>query len=57
MKMGESIEQIIERWMREGYSREDARRIALEEIDFYWREENGDVWKGPNDSLPYSVSM
>ena len=44
------LETIIERWMcDEGLSREEARSLAIEEIDFYTEETP--IWKGPNDSV------
>jgi len=44
------LETITERWMRdEGLSRDEARCLAIEEIDFYTEETP--VWKGPNDSV------
>jgi hypothetical protein len=44
------LETIIERWMRdEGLSRDEARTLAIDEIDFY--EEEAPTWKGPNDSV------
>ena len=43
------LETIIQRWMRdEGLSREEARSLAIDEIDFYTEEPP--AWKGPNDS-------
>lgn len=43
------LETIIQRWIRdEGLSREDAREMAIAEIDFY--NEEPPPWKGPNDS-------
>ena len=33
----------------EGLSRDEARAMAIEEIDFYTEETP--VWKGPNDSV------
>ena len=33
----------------EGLSREEARSLAIEEIDFY--AEETPTWKGPNDSV------
>lgn len=43
------LETIIQRWIRdEGLSREDAREMAIAEIDFY--NEDPPPWKGPNDS-------
>jgi hypothetical protein len=43
------LETIIQRWMRdEGLSREEARSLAVDEIDFYSEEPT--AWKGPNDS-------
>ncbi len=43
------LETIIQRWMREeGLSREEARLLAIDEIDFYTEEPP--AWKGPNDS-------
>ena len=43
------LEIITLRWMREeGLSRESARAMAVEEMDFYSDEKP--VWKGPNDS-------
>ncbi len=47
------LETIIERWMRdEGLSREEARSLAIEEIDFYDEEdEEVPAWKGSNDSV------
>jgi hypothetical protein len=44
------LETIIQRWVHEeGLSREEARIMALEEIEFY--EEEAPIWKGPNDSV------
>ena len=44
------LETITKRWMRdEGLSRDEARCLAIEEIDFYTEETP--VWKGPNDSV------
>jgi hypothetical protein len=43
------LETIIQRWIRdEGLSREEAREMAINEIDFYTEE--SPAWKGPNDS-------
>ena len=33
----------------EGLSRDEARTLAIDEIDFY--EEEAPTWKGPNDSV------
>jgi hypothetical protein len=44
------LEAITERWIRdEGLSRDEARAMAIEEIEFY--SEETPVWKGPNDSV------
>lgn len=48
--MKTELEQITAWWMEhEGLSLSEARKMAIEEMDFYNEEEP--VWKGPNDSI------
>jgi hypothetical protein len=46
----ENLENIALRWMRdEGLTYSEARKLALEEIDFYTEEKPS--WKGPDDRV------
>lgn len=50
--MKTELEKITAWWMeREGLSLSEARKMAIEEIDFYYEDDEKPVWKGPNDSI------